>query len=169
MKRLRLASLFVPMAVTVLAFRSFAQPDKAPVSSRPAPAVAGNDGKIAYTTPNTMRLAGSNVYEAATAITQATYGATHHEDRPHAITLVRADRQADTMLAASRVTHFPANSPVPYVDADRLPPETYAEVRRLGPDGNAYYSGVPVYLHGPMVLVRAEGASEGAARYLQMM
>ena len=150
MKRLRLASLFVPMAVTVLAFRSFAQPDKAPVSSQPAPAVAGNDGKIAYTTPNTMRLAGSNVYEAATAITQATYGATHHEDRPHAITLVRADRQADAMLAASRVTHFPVNSPVLYVDADRPPPETFAEMKRLGPDGNTYDSGVQAYLVGPI-------------------
>ncbi|HXG86182.1 MAG TPA: DUF2231 domain-containing protein [Pyrinomonadaceae bacterium] len=93
-------------------------------------------------------LAGANVYAAATAITQTTYGATQHEDRPHAVTLVRADRQADAMLAASRVTHFPVNSPVLYVDADRLPEETFNELKRLGPDGNIYDSNVQVYLVG---------------------
>ena len=106
------------------------------------------DGRITYTTPNTMRLSAANVYAAATAITQATYGATHHEDRPHAITLVRADREADAILAASRITHFPVNSPVLYVDADRLPPETLAEMKRLGPDGNTYDFGVQTYLVG---------------------
>lgn len=104
--------------------------------------------RMAYITPNTVRLAASSPYSAAVAITQATYGATQHEDRPHAITLVRADRPADAMLAAARVTHFPVNSPVLYVDADRIPPETLAEMRRLGPDGNTYDNGVQVYLVG---------------------
>jgi hypothetical protein len=118
---------------------------------QPAPAVAADaDGRLAYTTPNTMRLAGPNVYAAATAITQATYGATHHEDRPHAVSLVRADRMADAMLAASRITHFPVNAPVLYVDEDRLPPETLAELERLGPDGNTYDRKVQVYLVGPI-------------------
>ena len=102
----------------------------------------------AYVTPNTVRLAGPNVYAAAAAITQVTYGATQHEDRPHAISLVRADRMPDAMLAAARITHFPVNSPVLYVDADRLPPETLAELQRLGPDGNTYDNGVQVYLVG---------------------
>ena len=106
--------------------------------------------RVTYTTPNTVRLAGPDVYAAATAITQATYGATQHEDRPHAISLVRADREADAMLAAARITHFPVNSPVLYVDADRLPPETLAEMRRLGPDGNTYDFGVQVYIVGPI-------------------
>lgn len=109
-----------------------------------------SDGRLTYTTPNTVRVSGPNVYAAATAVTQLTYGATHHEDRPHAVTLVRADRQADAMLAASRITHFPVNSPVLYVDADRLPPETLAELRRLGPDGNTYDRKVQVYLVGPI-------------------
>lgn len=104
--------------------------------------------RMAYITPNTVRLAGSSPYSSAIAVTQATYGATQHEDRPHAITLVRADRPADAMLAAARVTHFPVNSPVLYVDADRIPPETLAEMRRLGPDGNTYDNGVQVYLVG---------------------
>ena len=108
------------------------------------------DGRITYITPNTVRLSGPNIYSAATAITQTTYGATHHEDRPHAITLVRADREADAILAASRITHFPVNSPVLYVDADRLPEETLAEMKRLGPDGNTYDFGVQVYLVGPI-------------------
>lgn len=99
-------------------------------------------------TPNTVRLAGNNVYSAAAAVTQTTYPATHHEDRPHAVSLVRADRQADAMLAASRITHFPVNSPVLYVDADRLPEETFAELKRLGPDGNVYDYNVQVYLVG---------------------
>lgn len=120
-----------------------------PPPGRAANAASG-DGRLTYTTPNTMRLAGPNVYAAAAAITQATYGATHHEDRPHAVTLVRADRQALAMLAASRITHFPVNAPVLYVDADRLPPETLAELERLGPDGNTYDAGVQVYLVGPI-------------------
>ena len=115
--------------------------------SAPAPAANAPD-RLTYTTPNTTRLSGPNVYSAASAITQTTYGATHHEDRPHAIILVRADREADAMLAASRVTHFPVNAPVLYVDEDRLPPETLAEMKRLGPDGNNYDSNVQVYLVG---------------------
>lgn len=148
MKSARVILVLVALAASAaLAWRALGQAGtQMPV---PPPPVAG-DGRLTYTTPNTMRLAGPNVYAAATAITQATYGATHHEDRPHAVTLVRADRQADAMLAASRITHFPVNSPVLYVDAERLPPETLAEMRRLGPDGNTYDSGVQVYLVGPV-------------------
>lgn len=70
--------------------------------------------------------------------------------RPHAVTLVRADREADAMLAASRITHFPVNSPTLYVAANRPPPETEAELRRLGPDGDDYDNGVQVYPVGPI-------------------
>ena len=142
-----LITLFALIAFA-LAWRVIAQPSA--IESVPPMVVPDSDGRVTYTTPNTMRLAGSNIYAAATAITQTTYGATHHEDRPHAITLVRGDREADAMLAASRITHFPVNSPVLYVDADRLPPETLAEMKRLGPDGNTYDSGVQVYLVGPI-------------------
>lgn len=121
-----------------------------PSQVSPQSSMPSTDGRITYTTPNTVRLSGPNIYSAATAITQTTYGATHHEDRPHAITLVRADREADAILAASRITHFPVNSPVLYVDADRLPEETLAEMKRLGPDGNTYDFGVQVYLVGPI-------------------
>lgn len=140
------------LAATLLGWRALAQPDagsRTP-SSQPAATAPIAGERLTYTTPNTMRLAGPNVYAAATAITQTTYGATHHEDRPHAITLARADRQADAMLAASRITHFPVNSPVLYVNADRLPPETPTELKRLGPDGNTYDSNVQVYLVGPI-------------------
>lgn len=135
--------------VLLLAWHSLAQP-RSSQSPQIPPAPGNAEGSPTYVTPNTTRLYGPNVYAAATTITQATYGATHHEDRPHAITLVRADRQADAILAASRITHFPVNSPVLYVDADRLPPETLAEMKRLGPDGNTYDFGVQVYLVGPI-------------------
>jgi len=118
------------------------------VQSQAPAAAAGN--REMYVTPNTVRLSGPNIYAAATAVTQTTYGATHHEDRPHAVTLVRADRQADALLAASRITHFPVNAPVLYVDSDRLPEETLAELKRLGPDGNTYDGDVQVYLVGPI-------------------
>jgi hypothetical protein len=42
---------------------------------------------------------------------------------------VRADRQADAILAASRITHVPVNSPVLYVDADRW--EAQADIDML--------------------------------------
>jgi hypothetical protein len=128
-----------------------AQPSgTAPLAQRTPAEPAPADGRLTYTTPNTTRIAGPNVYAAAAAITQVTYAATHHEDRPHAVTLVRADRQADAMLAAARVTHFPVNSPVLYVDEDRLPAETHAELARLGPDGNTYDEKVQVYVIGPI-------------------
>ncbi|HEY5609618.1 MAG TPA: hypothetical protein VIL97_00310, partial [Thermoanaerobaculia bacterium] len=105
-----------------------------------------------YVTPNTVRVSGSNIYADCAAITQLTYGATHHEDRPHAVSLVRADRKADALLAASRITHFPVNAPVLFVEANRIPAETFAELKRLGPDGNDYDNDVQVYLVGPISL-----------------
>lgn len=120
------------------------------IASERAPERAAGTVGHGATTPNTVRVTGPNPVAAATAITQLTYGATHHEDRPHAVTLVRIDRQADAMLAASRITHFPVNAPVLYVEADAIPDATHAELRRLGPDGNTYDSGVQVYLVGPI-------------------
>lgn len=111
--------------------------------AKPARAAAREDA-----TPNTVRLTGPNLYAASAAITQITYGATHHEDRPHAIALVRSDRKADGLLAASRITHFPVNAPVLFVERDRIPPETFAELKRLGPDGNTYDNKVQIYLVG---------------------
>lgn len=142
-----LAALLALMTVGLVRPRA---PSVPPVFQPTASVAVDANGRITYTTPNTMRLAGPNLYAAATAITQATYGATHHEDRPHAVSLVRADRMADAMLAASRITHFPVNAPVLYVDEDRLPPETLAELERLGPDGNTYDRKVQVYLVGPI-------------------
>lgn len=151
MSRIAYISAIVLLSVLLLGWHSLAQPESSPTTTPEAALPSSNVGNQAtYVTPNTTRLYGPNVYAAATAITQATYGATHHEDRPHAISLVRADREADAMLAASRITHFPVNSPVLYVDADRLPPETLAEMKRLGPDGNTYDFGVQVYLIGPI-------------------
>lgn len=125
-KRTHILMAFSAVVAAIVAlsigWRARSQTTAPGIAAPPQSAPSGN-GRLIYTTPNTMRLAGPNVYAAATAITQTTYGATHHEDRPHAITLVRADRQADAMLAASRITHFPLNSPVLYVDADRMPPD----------------------------------------------
>jgi hypothetical protein len=67
-------------AATLLGWHALAQPDagtRALGSQAAATAPAGGE-RPTYTTPNTMRLAGPNVYAAATAITQTTYGATHH-------------------------------------------------------------------------------------------
>lgn len=147
MKRTRIIAGLIVLFSLFIGSRVLTQTNKAQTPPAPPPPAATNSGQ-SLVTPNTVRLTGNNTYAAATAITQATYGATQHEDRPHAVTLVRADRQADAMLAASRVTHFPVNSPVLYVDADRLPEETYNEMKRLGPDGNVYDSNVQVYLVG---------------------
>jgi hypothetical protein len=143
--------VFIVLAGLIAGLWALAQPNKPGAGAAQAPpAPVTEEARLTYTTPNTIRLAGPNPYAAATAVTQTTYGATHHEDRPHAVTLVRADRQADAMLAASRITHFPVNSPTLYVDADRLPPETLDEMKRLGPDGNTYDYNVQVYLVGPI-------------------
>jgi hypothetical protein len=101
-------------------------------------------------TPNTVRLTGPTPFEAAAAVTQITYGGAQHEDRPHAVALIRVDRQADAMLAASRITHFPVNCPVLYVEADKIPLATMEELRRLRPDGTTYDNKVQVFLVGPI-------------------
>lgn len=56
----------------------------------------------------------------------------------------------EIMVFPNDETHFPVNSHMLYVDADRLPPETLAEMKRLGPDGNTSDSRVQVYLVGPI-------------------
>lgn len=149
MRRTSVIMVVIATGALLLGWRDFAAPSKQ-VQLAPSGDVAdvAGGGRLSYVTPNTVRLAGNSPFTAATAITQVTYGATQHEDRPHAITLVRVDRPADAMLAAARVTHFPVNSPVLYVYADRIPPETFAEMKRLGPDGNTYDNGVQVYLVG---------------------
>ena len=149
MRIVHVAVALSAVTASLVGLRVLAQ-QSAPAATPATPDALTEDGRITHATPNTVRLAGPNVYAAAASITQAVYGASHHEDRPHAITLVRADRQAHAMLAVSRITHFPVNSPVLYVDADRLPPETLAEMRRLGPDGNTYHADVQVYLVGPI-------------------
>lgn len=99
-------------------------------------------------TPNTVRLGGHTPFQQAIAITQATYPATVDGARPHAVILVRVDRQAEAMAAASRLTHFPTNAPVLYAEEDRIPPETLEEIRRLDPDGSAYDANIQLYLVG---------------------
>lgn len=143
--RTRLA--FSGLAVAAIAVFVFGQ---RPPSGAPARAPSASAREPILVTPNTVRVSGPNVYAACAAITQLTYGATHHEDRPHAVTLVRSDRKADAILAASRITHFPVNAPVLFVEADRIPAETFAELKRLGPDGNDYDNDVQVYLVGPI-------------------
>lgn len=124
-------------------------------SAPPEPAIqAGGD-----VTPNTVRLGGTTPFEQAITITQATYPATVDGGRPHAVILVRVDRQAEAMAAASRLTHFPTNAPVLYAAADRIPPETLAEIRRLDPDGSTYDANTQLYLVGDF--------SPGIARQLR--
>lgn len=110
----------------------------------PPPAIRAG-GEI---TPNTVRLGGLTPVQQAIAITQATYPATVDGARPHAVILVRVDRQAEAMAAASRLTHFPSNAPVLYAEEDRIPPETLAEIRRLDPDGSAFDANTQLYLVG---------------------
>lgn len=146
------AILLVLIAAAFLAFgwRDYRVPPSTPVLAPTGATEAALGTRPSYATPNTVRIGAADPVAAATAVTQLTYGATQHEDRPHAVTLVRADREADAMLAAARVTHFPVNSPVLYVEADSIPPATAAELQRLGPDGNVYDNNVQVYLVGPI-------------------
>lgn len=139
------AGFFLALALAALRTDSFAR--RAPPRLTPPP---GSTFDPLTATPNTLRLWGANAFATAAAITQVTYAAAQHEDRPHAVILARVDRMADAMLGAARITHHPVNAPVLYVEAGRIPPETFAELERLGPDGNTYDNGVQVYLVGPI-------------------
>jgi hypothetical protein len=140
----------VAACITLVAFLTWnisAAPADATKEAAPTGTASSTQGLV---TPNTVRVFGANVFASPTAVTQLTYGATHHEDRPHAVSLARTDRKADAMLAASRITHFPVNCPVLYVEEGGIPPETLAELKRLQPDGNTYDGKVKIYLVGPV-------------------
>lgn len=71
MKQIHSVILLLAASAALLGWRVFAQIHSTAPSAPLAPTniSAPGDGRLTYTTPNTMRLAGPNVYAAAKAIT----------------------------------------------------------------------------------------------------
>lgn len=101
-----------------------------------------------WNTAYTQRLAGRDPVETAVRISETIYASTREEDRSDAVILARVDRPAQAILAVNRLIHFPTNAPLLYIQADRIPPATRAEIQRLRPEGMFADENVQVYLVG---------------------
>lgn len=104
-------------------------------------------GEVWYTV-HTTRLPGRDPIEAAVYVSELIYAAAREEDRPDAVLLARVDRPAHAILAVNRLIHFPTNAPLLYVEENRVPPVTRAELLRLRPEGMFADGNVQVYAVG---------------------
>lgn len=99
-------------------------------------------------TVNTTRIGSDDPVETAVAVAQIIYPVTEEENAPGAVILIRQDRLAEAMVAASRVQHFPVNAPLLYVNEDSLPELTRQELLRLKPEGVPADFNTQVYFVG---------------------
>ena len=112
-------------------------------------------------TVNTVRIGSDDPVETAVAVAQIIYPATEEENTPGAVILVNRHEQAEVMVAASRIQHFPVNAPLLYVDEGSIPDATWQELLRLVPEGVFADFNVQVYLVGtigPAVREQVESA-----------
>ena len=106
------------------------------------------ESNLVLNTVNTTRIGSDDPVETAAAVAQIVYPATEAENTPGAVILARRDRMAEAMLAVSRVSHFPVNAPLLYVDENAIPELTRDELLRLKPEGVAMDGNTQVYLVG---------------------
>jgi len=121
--------------------------DEAQGAAQVMPPPRPGPGEV-WSTAHTQRLPGRDAVETAVYVSETVYAATRNEDKPDAVLLVRADRPAHAILAVNRLIHFPTNAPLLYVEANRIPPVTLAELRRLRPEGNFADGNVQAYVVG---------------------
>jgi putative cell wall-binding protein len=95
----------------------------------------------------TTRLAGSNHYETATAITQNVYPAINDHTRPGAAILIN-DSNLGAALPGVAIIHHPIDGAVLLTERDSLPEVTRAEIERLHPEGVHVDGNVQVYIVG---------------------
>lgn len=135
-------TVLVILALIVAYDNSYARPAQEPGDM---PFLQSNHALV---TVNTTRLGSNDPFETAVAVSQVTYPATEEENIPGAVILVNVNNLAEAMVAASRVTHFPVNAPLLYVEEDRIPEITRNELLRLEPQGVPVDGNVQVYLVG---------------------
>lgn len=99
-------------------------------------------------TVNTARIGSDDPVETAVAVSNIIYPVTEEENSPGAVVLINRDNLAETLVAASRVQHFPVNAPLLYVEEDSIPELTRDELLRLKPEGVPFDQNVQVYLVG---------------------
>jgi hypothetical protein len=98
-------------------------------------------------TSMTTRLAGSNIYETATAFTQNVYTAINDHTRPGAAILIN-DSNLAAALPGVAVIHHPIDGAVLLTEQDALPEATREEIERLHPEGVHVDGDVQVYIVG---------------------
>lgn len=139
---LAVATLIIFLGANVFYARALEKPNAKPAEM---PRLESN---FQLNTVNTTRVGSDDPIETAVAVAQIVYPATEEENVPGAVILARHDDLASAMLGVSRVTHFPTNAPLLYVEENSIPEMTRNELLRLQPDGVAFDGNVQVYLVG---------------------
>ncbi|CAH8705586.1 cell wall-binding repeat-containing protein [Paenibacillus thiaminolyticus] len=98
-------------------------------------------------TKNMVRINTNDPVKAAVYVSRTVWPAETDNQRPNAVVLVPKEDWAVAMAAADLI-HFPNNGPLLYLDADGIPNDTLAELKRLKPAGSPDNNGVQAIVVG---------------------
>lgn len=96
---------------------------------------------------NMVRINTNDPVKAAVYVSRTVWPAGTDNQRPNAVVLVPKEDWAVAMAAADLI-HFPNNGPLLYLDADGIPDDTLAELKRLKPAGSPDNNGVQAIVVG---------------------
>jgi hypothetical protein len=139
---LLVATLVLFLAANVFYARALEKPNAKPAEM---PRLESN---FDLNTVNTTRVGSDDPIETAVAVAQIVYPVTEAENTPGAVILARHDDLASAIQAVSRVSHFPVNAPMLYVEEDSIPDLTRNELLRLQPEGVPVDGNTQVYIVG---------------------
>ncbi|BFH66367.1 hypothetical protein J27TS7_12140 [Paenibacillus dendritiformis] len=96
---------------------------------------------------NMVRINTNDPVKAAVYVSRTVWPAGTDDQRPNAVVLAPKEDWAVAMAAADLI-HFPNNGPLLYLDAEGIPEDTLAELKRLKPVGSPDNNGIQVIVVG---------------------
>ncbi|MBG9794907.1 ArsR family transcriptional regulator [Paenibacillus dendritiformis] len=96
---------------------------------------------------NMVRINTNDPVKAAVYVSRTVWPAGTDNQRPNAVVLAPKEDWAVAMAAADLI-HFPNNGPLLYLDADGIPDDTLAELKRLRPVGSPDNNGTQAIVVG---------------------
>lgn len=139
---LTLSTFLLFLAANIFYARALETPNDSPTG------MTRLDSNTNLNTVNTTRIGSDDPIETAVAVAQIVYPVTETENTPGAVILARPDDLASSIQAVSRVSHFPVNAPMLYVEEDSIPDLTRNELLRLQPEGVPVDGNTQVYVVG---------------------
>lgn len=96
---------------------------------------------------NMVRINTNDPVKAAVYVSRTVWPAGTDDQRPNSVVLVPKEDWAVAMAAADLI-HFPNNGPLLYLDAEGIPEDTLAELKRLKPAGSPDNKGIQAIVIG---------------------